>query len=142
MSRVVIILILMLKLSCWLMGELLKMISEFFDTILIVFGNFLAIRYGKVFWLILYISCFRTGICHFFQETWFLVGNGVPRPQYLLLGILIATGLIIFSSSFYQPEVVNMTHLQSYTFMMKRYIYEINNTHLYDTIYNKIPLKI
>lgn len=68
MSRVVIILILMLKLSCWLTEELLEMISEFFDTILVVFSNFLAIWYGKVFWLILYISCFRTGILSFFPR--------------------------------------------------------------------------
>lgn len=40
----------MLKLSCcWLMGELLKMISEFSDRTLVVFSSFLAIWYGKYF---------------------------------------------------------------------------------------------
>lgn len=52
---------------------------ESFDMTLVIFDGFLAdiTRYSR---LILYISCPRPGICHFFKNPWFLLeGNGISK---------------------------------------------------------------
>lgn len=100
------------------------MISEFSDRTLVVFSSFLAIWYGKFFLAhLVYFLLQNWNMSFFPRNLFFLVGNAISKPC-LLLGILIATGLVIFSRSSLDRAG---KYVWSYTFMMKRCDILINN---------------